>query len=90
MSSSRWNYQEYSGSRGTTLVTVTTWLSLGGEDVGRVIQGGCDGSLDMNQISRYYGLKMVVGCRISMGKWIGELGDLGENHHINNLGTMGE
>jgi hypothetical protein len=49
-------------------VTVTAWFSSGGEEVGRVVQGGCDGLLNMNQISRYCGLNMVVGHRISMGK----------------------
>jgi hypothetical protein len=49
-------------------VTVTVWLSSGGKEVGGVMQGDCDGSLDINQISRYCGLKMVVGRRISMGK----------------------
>jgi hypothetical protein len=32
------------------------------------MQGGCNGLLDINQISRYCGLKMVVECKISMGK----------------------
>jgi hypothetical protein len=49
-------------------VIVTVWLSSGGEEVGGVMQGGCDGSLDINQISRYCGLKMVVGRKISVGK----------------------
>jgi hypothetical protein len=49
-------------------VTITAWFSSGGEEVGRVTQWGCDGSLDMNQISRYCGLKMVVEHRISGGK----------------------
>jgi hypothetical protein len=49
MSSSQWNYQEYSGSRGVTLVTVTVLLSSGGDDVEGVLQGGCDGSLDITK-----------------------------------------
>jgi hypothetical protein len=49
-------------------VTITAWLSSGGEEVGRVMQGGCDGLLDMNQISRYCGLKIMVGCKIFVGK----------------------
>jgi hypothetical protein len=49
-------------------VTVTMGLFFGGGDGEGVSQGGCDGSLDINQISRYCGLKMVGGRRISMGK----------------------
>jgi hypothetical protein len=49
-------------------MTVTVWLSSGGEEVGGVTQGGCDGSLDINQISRYCGLKMVVEHKIFVGK----------------------
>jgi hypothetical protein len=49
-------------------VMVTVGLFSGGDDVKGVFQGGCDGSLDINQISRYCGLKMVVSCRISVGK----------------------
>jgi hypothetical protein len=57
-------------------VTVTVWLSSG-EEVGGMTQGGHEGSLDINQISRYCGLKMVVGHKISVGKSIGELGGFG-------------
>jgi hypothetical protein len=48
-------------------VTITVWLSSG-EEVGGMTQGGYEGSLDINQISRYYGLKMVVGRKIFVGK----------------------
>jgi hypothetical protein len=43
-------------------------IVFGDEGVGGVMQGDCDGSLDINQISRYCGLKMVVGRKISVGK----------------------
>jgi hypothetical protein len=49
-------------------VTVTVSLSPGGKEVEGLRQGDCDGSLDINQISRYCGLKMVVGRKISVGK----------------------
>jgi hypothetical protein len=49
-------------------VMVTVRSFSGGDDGERVSQGGCDGSLDINQISRYCGLKMVVGHRIFIGK----------------------
>jgi hypothetical protein len=38
--------------------------------------------LDINQISIYCGLKIVVGRKISMGKCTGELGGFGGNIHI--------
>jgi hypothetical protein len=62
------------------LVIVTMWLSFGGDDVEGVAQGHCDGSLDINQISRYCGLKIVVERKISVGKWTGELGGFGEKY----------
>ena len=68
MSSLQWNCREYRGSRGVTLVTGNLWVSSGGEELGGVTQRGCDGSLYINQISRYCGLKMVVGHNISMVK----------------------
>jgi hypothetical protein len=43
-------------------------LSPSDKDVGRLMEGDCDGSLDINQISRYCGLKMVVRHRIFVGK----------------------
>jgi hypothetical protein len=49
-------------------VTVTVALSPSDKDVGGLMEGNCDGSLDMNQISIYYGLKMVVGHRMFVGK----------------------
>jgi hypothetical protein len=48
-------------------MTVTMWLSSS-EEVGGMTQGGYEGSLDINQISRYCGLKMVVRHKISAGK----------------------
>jgi hypothetical protein len=48
-------------------VIVTMCLSSS-EEVGGMTQGGYEGSLDINQISRYYGLKMVIGHKIFMGK----------------------
>jgi hypothetical protein len=47
---------------------VTLGLFSSGDDVEGVSQGGCDGLLDINQISRYGWLKMVVERRISVGK----------------------
>jgi hypothetical protein len=52
---------------GIILVTFIVLLSSG-EKVWGLTQGGCVGSLDINQISRYCGLKMVVRRNISMGK----------------------
>jgi hypothetical protein len=49
-------------------VTITMALSPSDKDVGGLMEGDCDGSLDINQISRYCGLKMVVGHRMFMGK----------------------
>ena len=49
-------------------MTVTMSLSPGGKEVEGLRKGDCDGSLDINQISRYCGLKMVVGRRMFMGK----------------------
>jgi hypothetical protein len=48
-------------------VTITMLL-CSGEEVGGTTQGGCAGLLDISQISRYCGLKMVVGCNIYVGK----------------------
>ena len=76
MSSSQWNCRKYSGSGATTLVTVTMWLSAS-EEEGEMTQGGCVGSLDINQISRYCGLKIVVGHKIYVGKCTRELGGFG-------------
>jgi hypothetical protein len=49
-------------------VTVIVGLFFGSGDGEGVSQGGCDGSLDINQILRYCGLKMVGGHRIFVGK----------------------
>jgi hypothetical protein len=49
-------------------VMFTVGLFYGGDDVEGVSQGGCNGSLNIIQISRYCGLKMIVGHRIFMGK----------------------
>jgi hypothetical protein len=48
-------------------VIVTVCLTFG-DEVGEMTKEGCEGSLGINQISRYCGLKMVVGRKISMGK----------------------
>jgi hypothetical protein len=34
-------------------VTVVVWLPPGDEEAGGMTQGNCDGSLDINQISKY-------------------------------------
>jgi hypothetical protein len=49
-------------------VTITVALSPSNKYVGGLMEGDCDGSLDINQISRYCGLKMVVRHNIFMGK----------------------
>jgi hypothetical protein len=49
-------------------VTITMALSPSDKDVGGLMEGYCDGSLDINKISIYYGLKMVFGHRIFVGK----------------------
>ena len=49
-------------------MTDTMVLSPSDKDVGGLMEGDFDGLLDINQISRYCGLKMVVGRRIFMGK----------------------
>jgi hypothetical protein len=41
------------------------------------VQGGFNGTLDINQISRYYGLKIVVEHKIFVGKCTRELGVFG-------------
>ena len=47
---------------------VTVGLFSSGDDVEGVSQGGFNGSLDINQILRYCGLKMVVGRRMFVVK----------------------
>jgi hypothetical protein len=49
-------------------MTITVSLSLGGEEVGGLMKGDCDVSLDINQISRYCGLETIVERKISVGK----------------------
>jgi hypothetical protein len=49
-------------------VMVTIGLFSSGDYVEGVSQGGCNDFIDINQISRYCGLKMVARIRISMGK----------------------
>jgi hypothetical protein len=48
-------------------VTITVFL-YSGEEVGEMMQGGCTSLFDINQISRYCELKMVVGHKIFVGK----------------------
>ena len=52
------------------MISVTGMVALSpfDKDVGGLMEGDCDGSLDINQISRYCGLKMVVGRRMFVEK----------------------
>jgi hypothetical protein len=49
-------------------VTVIVSLSSIDKEVWGLMQGDCDGLLDINQISRYCGLKTIVRRKISIGK----------------------
>jgi len=57
--------REYRGSKEETMVIVTVWLSLGDEYIEGVLQLWCDGVIFRNQMSRYRGLYIMVGGKIS-------------------------
>ena len=49
-------------------MTVVVWLPPGDEEAGGTTQGDGDVFLDINQMLKYWGVPVVVECKISIGE----------------------